>query len=109
MKWRVRLCLGLVPWQDIYKSVYPTLVLDILKCGSFKILVKNEATIGVFGYDIPVVECAVLHALRVVSYSVRLRVARPTKMGMPQPQDAGRVTDTDSHALFLLMRRLSMR
>ena len=34
--------------KDIFKSVYQTLVLGFLKCGSFKIAVKDETTVDAF-------------------------------------------------------------
>lgn len=40
-------------YADIIKSVYPTLIFGLQKSGSFTYGVKDETTIGVFGYDIP--------------------------------------------------------
>lgn len=49
---------AMMPWfkavAKTYMSVYPTLVLDRPKSGSFKVTVKDEVTIGTFWYDIPV-------------------------------------------------------
>ncbi len=68
-----------------FESVYQTLVLDDSKSGSFIIQVKDEAAIGVFVYGsyrvsgMQHIVCRI-----VVSYSVRLRVARSTWMGTCQ-------------------------
>ena len=73
-----------------YKSVYPALVLDGSKSGSFKITVRNEATIGAFRVWYTYVGvCSDTFSKHLhISYSVRLRVARSTVMGTCQSLDS---------------------
>ncbi len=68
--------------KDICNSVYPTLILGYTELSNFKINVKNEATIGALGYDITIGRSESMTGRSIViSYSVRLRVARSTLMG----------------------------
>lgn len=82
------------------KSVYPTLVLDGSKSGSFNITVKDESTIGAFGYDYHVRVCIIVFSNCHIIRREAPRCSFYCDGHMPEPRFVGRVTDTDSHAFF---------
>ncbi len=75
---------GDVAGADILQERLSTLILGFLKSGSFIITVKGETTIGAFRGMIPMLWYVEIHAHIIISYSVRLRVARSTVMGTCQ-------------------------
>jgi len=85
------------------ESVYPALVLGFLKSGSFNITVKDGTTIGALVYDnIPNGGLRVNVSISLL-YIIRREAPRCSFYcdgHLPEPQEAGRVTDTDSHAFF---------
>lgn len=80
------------------ESVYPTLILDALESGSFKITVRNETTIDAYGYVSILLVGAYCHAsIRGITYGVRLlRCSFYCDGHMPEPRGVERATDTDS-------------
>lgn len=83
--------------QTYYKRL-STLVLDGSKSGSFYITVKDESTVGAFGYDYHVGVCIIVFSNCHIIRREAPRCSFYCDGHMPEPRFVGRVTDTDSHA-----------
>ena len=85
-------------------------MLDALESGSFKLIVKNRATVDAHGCVISICKLRLLFIAIVVTDSVYLHigvgfgVARSTIRAMPEPQCVGRVTGK-TPTLFVYIRK----